>query len=302
MWNHPNTEGTGNRERGTGKRSRGRFAGRGLLAGLIVVILGVAVAWLLWPEDEMRQDAASTRRGRIKEVKPAKGSKSAEAKGEARAERPRPDEPAAVPQSPDPASQAPRPPKRPAITNVLRVTRGRYEYSNNRAETELAILSCLPVGTPVIGSRDYNEEFMKDLQQALIEKTEILPDDPEDVKYYKESVIATKKQLREMLKNGEDLQKVLTDTRKQLQDLGVYKQQLEREMWKTQREAEKENGRELTDDEVKDFVKAANKMLEAKGIEPFEFNELTMSIMHRKPFPTDDDIKKLEKGEEPDDE
>ena len=187
-------------------------------------------------------------------------------------------------------------------TNKTKTVRGRYAYSKNRAENELAILSCLPVGTPVIGSRDYDETFMADLQQALIEKTEILPDDPEDVKYYKESVIATKKQLREMLKSGEDIQKVLTDTRKQLQDLGVYKMQLEREIGKLQREAEKESGSELTDDEVKDFVKAANKMLESKGIEPFEFNDLTMSIMHRKPFPTDEDFKKRENGEEPDDE
>ena len=300
MWNHPNTEGTGNRGRGTGKRSRGRFAGRGLLAGLIVVVLGVTVAWLLWPEGETRQDAASTRRGRIKEVKAAKGPKSA---AEAQSSRPTPQSPVPSPQSQLPNPQSPTPKiTGPVYTNKTKTVRGRYAYSKNRAENELAILSCLPVGTPVIGSRDYDETFMADLQQALIEKTEILPDDPEDVKYYKESVIATKKQLREMLKNGEDIQQVLTDTRKQLQDLGVYKMQLEREIGKIQREAEKEGGRELTDDEVKDFVKAANKMLESKGIEPFEFNDLTMSIMHRKPFPTDADFKKRENGEEPDDE
>ena len=265
----------------------------------------MTVAWLLWPEGETRQDAASTRRGRIKEVKAAKGPKSAEPREEARARRPRPDEKmvdAAVAPVTNVTVAAKPKIKGPVYTNKTKTVRGRYAYSKNRAENELAILSCLPVGTPVIGSRDYDETFMADLQQALIEKTEILPDDPEDVKYYKESVIATKKQLREMLKNGEDIQKVLTDTRKQLQDLGVYKMQLEREIGKIQREAEKEGGRELTDDEVKDFVKAANKMLEEKGIEPFEFNDLTMSIMHRKPFPTDEDFKKREKGEEPDDE
>ena len=259
---------------------------KGLLAGAIVVVLAAVAYFLFFSGDTQTQKTTSAKeRGLIKEVAPAAAPKAA-----------------AEPETPAPAA-APEAPKRPlsdeelrmealrkrlgkVVTNHLDHVRGRYAYSKNRAENELVILACVPVGTPVIGSREYDEAFMKDLQQALIEKTEISPDDPEDIRYYKESVIDMKKQLKQMLKNGEDIQQVLTDTRRQLQDLGVYKSQLEREMLRMQHEA----GEEVSPEEAKDFVNAANRLLEEKGIEPFEFNELTMDIIRRKPFPEPTDL------------
>ena len=51
-----------------------------------------------------------------------------------------------------------------------------------------------------------------------------------------------------------------------------------------------EAGEEVSPEEAKDFVNAANRLLEEKGIEPFEFNELTMDIIRRKPFPEPTDL------------
>ena len=64
-WNRP-TE----RDQGTGNREQGIFPFRGLIV-VVVVILGAAVAaWWLWPTGETQQDAASTKKGLIREVTP----------------------------------------------------------------------------------------------------------------------------------------------------------------------------------------------------------------------------------------
>ena len=49
---------------------------RGLVALIAVVALGGAAAWWLWPKEETRQGAASTKSGLIKEVKPAVAPKA----------------------------------------------------------------------------------------------------------------------------------------------------------------------------------------------------------------------------------
>lgn len=155
----------------------------------------------------------------------------------------------------------------------------KFEF---RSERQLAFLACLPVGTLVLGDEDYHtEEFKKDMEKALVNKIEILPDDDEETRYYKQSVIDVKKQLVQMLKKGEDIFDALTETRKELQQLGIYKMELEGEINKL-----REDDGKMTDDEVESLVEAANKMLEAKGIEKFHFNKLTQEIIKTKPFAT----------------
>ena len=46
------------------------------IAGVVVVLGAAVAAWWLWPEGETRQDAASTKKGLIKEVSPAAAPKA----------------------------------------------------------------------------------------------------------------------------------------------------------------------------------------------------------------------------------
>jgi len=140
-------------------------------------------------------------------------------------------------------------------------------------------MACMPVGNMVIGSREFDEDFMRDLSQALVDKIEISADDSEETIHYKESVIAVKKEIKAMLKNGDDVAAALTESRRELQKLGIYRAQLEKEIY-----AFSSKGDEVTDDDVQDFVDAANMLLKEKGIEPFEFNQITRTIIRSNPF------------------
>jgi len=155
----------------------------------------------------------------------------------------------------------------------------KYDVFDHFVEGELARMVCMPVGNMVIGSREFNEDFMHELSQALVDKIEISPDDSEETRYYKESVIALKKEIKAMLKNGDDVAAALTESRRELQKLGIYRAQLEKEI-----NAFSAKGEEVTDDDVQDFVDAANIMLKEKGIEPFEFNRITRTIIRTNPF------------------
>lgn len=69
-WNRPSTDSkteTALRRTGT---VRPTIAVRGLIAGVIVVVGAGIAMWWLWPEDMTRQDAASTRKGLIREMTP----------------------------------------------------------------------------------------------------------------------------------------------------------------------------------------------------------------------------------------
>ena len=255
---------------------------KGILAGLCFVVLAGAAVWFIAGGEGGKQSEDANRDRRIKEVKPAKiakeGPSAERGVQSAKSEGVKNEVPSAAPV----AASVPKPstPTRRVITNRLFQAKSRYQVFDHQSENELAFLACMPVGTLVIGSRDYDEDFMKDLEKAMVNKIEIKPDDAEDVKWYKQSVIDMKKQLREMLKNGDDIAAALTNTRKELQKLGVYKAQLEAEIHELQA-----HGENVTDDDVEDFVKAANVMLKEKGIEPFEFNPLTKTIISRLPFP-----------------
>lgn len=172
--------------------------------------------------------------------------------------------------------------QRAVITNRIDFGKSRYDVFKHDSERELAFLGCVPIGTLIIGDRDFDEEFMKDLEAALKEPIHIADDDPEDVKYYKESVIELKKQLAEMKANGMNIAEELSKSRKELQKLGVYKLELEMEIDKIR----EEYGDTMTPDEVERFVNGANELLAKKGIEPFTFSKLSCSIIQRMPFPT----------------
>lgn len=166
------------------------------------------------------------------------------------------------------------------ITNkVTQSVRSRYDVFEHRVESELAFLACMPLGTMVIGNRDFDEQFMRELGEALDDEITISDDDTDEARYYKQTVIDLKKELGSMLKNGEDVAAALSQTRKELQDLGVYKTQLEIELNRFM-----SNGEDVSEQDVEDFVNAANIMLKEKGIEPFEFNSLTRTIMRHRPL------------------
>lgn len=171
---------------------------------------------------------------------------------------------------------------RRVITNNVSRVKDPIEVFNHRAEVELAFLACTPLGTSVIGSVDYNDEFIADLKASLKDDIIISSSDDEETVFYKESVIQLKKEVKELMKQGEDISKILAETRNELQELGVYKTEVEIMVNQIH------NEEDLQDKEIDDLVRAANEMLSNKGIEPLHFNPLTRTIMRQKPISYDE--------------
>jgi len=163
-------------------------------------------------------------------------------------------------------------------TNQTEIARSKYDCFEHPSEMHLAFLANTPIGQMVIGEVDFDDDFMQDLQQALIDKIVINDDDDEDTIAIKQSVEDVKNELIELLKNGEDIAEILTNTRSELKQLGIYKEQLAEMI----EDGQYSDG--LSDEEVEDFVTAANIMLQEKGIEPLHFSKTTKMILRTKPL------------------
>lgn len=248
---------------------------RGLVAGAVVVIGAAVAAWFILGGGSapVREGADGTVSRRIKEVTPAAAPKAetvvkrdrywehdttnglnlAQRRKWWAAHRPAPH------WTNDTARTQPRP---------------KYAIFSHRSENEIAAyLTAEPgqamVGTPRYGPR-YVEDFLKSCEEPII----VSKDDDEYVRDLKRAMIQTKIDLRERMNAGEDLGQILLDTRAELQRLAGYRRELERTV---REQALGENVR--TSAELDDMIKAANKMLEAKGIAPMKLGPIAKRAM-----------------------
>ena len=157
-------------------------------------------------------------------------------------------------------------------TKVNRV-KSEFEVFKHRSENHIALLMNVPLGTSLIGNKKYTPRFMDDLKKALDEKVEIFEHDSQEIKNLKLSVEAVKEDIRKMMKKGEDIPKLLTETFNEIQKMGAIKKSLESEIRKANRDSN------VSDEDMEVLVQAANKMLEEKGISPISYNPVTRSIL-----------------------
>lgn len=243
----------------------------GLLAACSVGV------FLLWPGEE-RPEARPVPKA------PAKP-------GPRKAERPvRPAEPAATNAPAEKAAAAPERPWKVGETRdgyillpsgrkhrVLGVTtnfagsaeKPKYAIFHHHVENEIASLLTMRPGEGIVGTPRYSpklkEEFLKSLENPII----VYDEDSEEDKALKNAMIETKAQLKERLDNGEDLAQILLDTRREYQELARYRMTIEAELVKFKRQ---EN---VTEQDLDDFINAANATLAKKGIAPMKLGAIT---------------------------
>jgi len=141
----------------------------------------------------------------------------------------------------------------------------------HNCELEIATLLTLQPGDAILGEFDRGERFKKDFVQALLEPVEIEEGDSEEDIRIKKDVEAVKKELAQRLKQGEDVGKILDETREDFRRLNAVKEQVKELIREKSAEAE-------TPDDIEDLYAAANKMLESKGLAPIKMN----AIMRKK--------------------
>ena len=163
-------------------------------------------------------------------------------------------------------------PDPPPDANQPALNKGKYRIFKNRSDNDIAFLMATEPGTPVFGSgeffaRGFTQKFLKSLETPIV----INDDDSEYDRSLKQAVIDTRRELKRLHDGGEDIEKVMRDTRDEMQRLGQYRVQIEKHVKKQLSGASRKG---LTDDDVGDIIKAANTMLEERGIAPIEPNPI----------------------------
>ncbi|MBO5906404.1 MAG: hypothetical protein J6Q84_08325 [Kiritimatiellae bacterium] len=160
---------------------------------------------------------------------------------------------------------------RGVITNSVSAiqTKGKYEIFEHHCENEIACLLTIQPGQGLVGTPRYNGRFTKEFLESLKKPIVINDDDSEEDKELKRNVNLAKQELKAAYDRGEDIEKIMLDTRREYQDLAMYKQELRQLIY------EYKKTENPSDQDVEDYVTAANKLLEAKGIAPLNIGPIS---------------------------
>ena len=253
--------------------------GRGILAGLCFVALAGVAVWFIVGQDESTEKVKQRKSPRtIKEVTPAAAPKPVEVK-KSNAEVLR----ARFPGLKIPNDWAkPYPPQAywpdgrlkehsryvRVITNKpTRASMSVEELTfKNHAERDIAGALLIDPGEELVGDYTYGESFVESFLQSLKEPMVYDKDDTPFQKELRKAVEETKKELKQRYDAGEDLAAIMNETRKQMKELALYREEIR----KMVDDAKAEHGDEYTEQDEKDLIDAANKMLEDRGCKPLE--------------------------------
>ena len=244
------------------------------LVGVGFVLLVSVIAWLMIPADEnIENTESSSKTKRIATTKKLKEKKTLKATTnvvkQTKAKSGKPKE---------------RPPQRVGeirdgyrllcdgtlhrVLGVVTNTPGKFSIADktfkHSADVELGNLLMVEPGDDLLGDtagmyRGFNKEF----DEALTEPIEYSDDDTPIQREMKQAVNELRKELKERRAKGEDIEKIMEDTRNQLKELSLYRQELEDEVRKLSTD-------DLTQKDYEDLVAAANQMLKERGIKPLE--------------------------------
>ena len=149
-------------------------------------------------------------------------------------------------------------------TGVSRVSIIEKTFKHD-SDQMLAHLLVVKPGDTFIGDSEmiyagFAEAFKKAMAEPIVQED----DDDDYVKELKMGVNDLRNELSERIKAGEDIVKVMIETRNQMQELGHYRQELENQVIKLSGE----DG--MTQKDYEDLLSAANQMLEERGSKPLE--------------------------------
>lgn len=253
-----------NAARGTSLR---RFAAWGALAAMLMAAIVVLCLSNTSQETEVRNDVKRTRIVDAAQVLASRPQKH-------------PSKSVQVPEKPS----SPLPPQRVGelrdgyrllpdgtlhrVRGIVTNTPPRMSLADktftHSADVELGNLLMVEPGEDLLGdSEGMYRGFGKELDAALAEPIYYDKDDTELQRELKEGVNELRNELVERRKAGEDIEQLMEDTRNQLKELALYKQELEDQVRTLSTE-------DLTQSDYEDLLAAANQMLADRGIKPLE--------------------------------
>ena len=154
------------------------------------------------------------------------------------------------------------------VTNNNVRAKGSWAIFKHASENVIAATISVEPGQILVGTPHFNGNFTRSFLRSLTDPIVVNEDDPPERRMLKLAVIEAKKQLKEAYDHGEDIEKIILDSREECQRLAQYRQQLKSTAFREANRAESEQ-------EADDVLKAANILLESKGIAPLDSNPLT---------------------------
>lgn len=148
--------------------------------------------------------------------------------------------------------------KLPART--IHADAGRKRVFEHQAEREIARLLSIEPGKFFIGNANYGPRFRQSFAEAVANPTPILEDDDEETISLKKQVNEVKADLAQRLKDGEDIVQIMKDTEKELRTLATFRNDMMKELTALRFDES------VTEQDYKDFVEAANRMLKERGL------------------------------------
>lgn len=242
---------------------------RGVIAGAAVVGIAAVIAFFAFSKAEKPKATAEKKAAAIREVKPAAAPKAEEAKPEKKIEFKKLGNGKIMKYvNGKEAWMFPREDYHGPVhtTRVVRVESLEEKTFKHAADRQIASLLTIRPGSKIVGGPDYRRTFVRDFLRSYEQPFIVEPGDTEEQKELKKAVAEVKGDLKARYDAGEDIAQIMIDTRDNLRQLATYKRELEAEVNKLARE---EN---TTSADIEDFVKAANKMLEGRGIQPMGIN------------------------------
>ena len=146
----------------------------------------------------------------------------------------------------------------------------------NRAEKEIYRLISSEPGQMLFGVRRYDERFEADYLRSLETPIVITKDDDEETAAAKKAMNEVKIEINDRMRAGESLAQILDETRSELRRLAEIKRMVKSDI------LESAKGTVSTEEDAEDLIKAANILLENKGIAPLkDTTMLRKSLMLR---------------------
>lgn len=123
-------------------------------------------------------------------------------------------------------------------------------------------------GRLVLGTITYDERFVADFLESLKTPIEFVDEDTEEDKAIKQAVKDARADLKAAYDRGEDIVEIMNRTEKELHELAAYKIDLRKAI------VDYRKSGEHSEQDVKDYIEAANTMLKENGMEPLRLGEL----------------------------
>lgn len=258
---------------------------RGLIGGLLVAAFAIAAAyWLMSPKAPREEGYEASTTAMISEAGFQKQTVSADK--------------AVVPSQfkdvSKPTAPTPPPPQRPGevrdgwlmfadghkmkvagvITSRVEAVTLADKTFKSFSDRCIATLLTTEFGDGFLGSsEELFSEFDQQFEESLKDEIVIDKDDSDDVRTLKQAIIDTRNDLIERKKAGESLSQVMIETRDKLIELATYREELEAQIDKLTAD------NDFSEEDQEELLKAANTMLEERGIKPFELPSMAKQYM-----------------------